>query len=93
MPNLPPLEAEQYYHIYNRGNNGETLFREERNYRYFLNLYAKYIEPVAETFAYCLLKNHFHFLVHVKDWRSGGEGFPARQPSSPGRAFASLFGT
>jgi len=26
-----------------------------------------YIEPVAETFAYCLLKNHFHLLVRIKD--------------------------
>ena len=41
------------YHIYNRGNNGENLFREERNYRYFLQLYAKHVTPVVDTFAYC----------------------------------------
>jgi putative transposase len=54
------------YHIYNRGNNRENVFVEERNYRHFLQLYAKYIEPVAWTYAYCLLRNHFHFLVKIK---------------------------
>ena len=43
----------------------------ERNYAYFLNLYAKHIEPVAETFAYCLLRNHLHTFVHVRPERPG----------------------
>jgi len=60
------LEYGNYYHIYNRGNNRENIFIEKRNYRYFLNLYAKYIEPVTNTYAYCLLPNHFHFLVRIK---------------------------
>ena len=60
------LRPGRYYHIFNRGNNGEDLFREERNYRYFLKKYAYHIEPVAQTFAYCLLENHFHLLVRVK---------------------------
>ena len=54
------------YHIYNRGNNREDLFIEKRNYPYFLSLYARHIEPVADTFAYCLLRNHFHLLVRIK---------------------------
>jgi REP element-mobilizing transposase RayT len=66
MTQLPALEPGKYYHIYNRGTNGENLFIEERNYRYFLLLYAKYIEPIAITFAYCLLRNHFHLLVRIK---------------------------
>ncbi|MBI5303685.1 MAG: hypothetical protein HY868_16235 [Chloroflexi bacterium] len=62
-----PLVHGGYYHIYNRGNAGENIFREQRNYPYFLTLYAKYIEPVAETFAYCLLRNHFHLLVRIRE--------------------------
>ena len=58
---IQPLQFGQYYHIYNRGNNRENLFAEQRNYPYFLKLYAKHILPVAKTFAYCLLPNHFHF--------------------------------
>lgn len=66
MANPPALLYDTYYHIYNRGNNRENIFIEERNYAYFMRLYAKYIEPVAETFAYCLLKNHFHILNRTK---------------------------
>ena len=61
-----PLLPGVYYHIYNRGNNREDLFIEKRNYPYFLSLYAKHIEPVADTFAYCLLRNHFHFSLRIK---------------------------
>jgi REP element-mobilizing transposase RayT len=66
MTSPPSLLYDTYYHIYNRGNNGENIFIQERNYEHFLNLHFKYIEPIAETFAYCLLRNHFHMLVRVK---------------------------
>jgi putative transposase len=62
----PPLEPERIYHIYNRGINSENLFKETRNYAYFLKQYAKYLIPVVDTFAYCLLGNHFHLLVRIK---------------------------
>ena len=62
-----PIIHGKYYHIYNRGNNGIDVFLESENYYHFLRLYAKYIEPVAETYAWCLLKNHFHLLVRIKD--------------------------
>ncbi|GIZ08208.1 hypothetical protein [Flavobacterium sp. UMI-01] len=62
-----PIEHGNYYHIYNRGNNGIDIFLSVDNYNHFLKLYAKYIEPIAETFAWCLLKNHFHVLVRIKE--------------------------
>ena len=62
-----PLENGKYYHIYNRGNNGIDLFYETENYYHFLRLYEKYIDPIAETFAWCLMKNHFHILVYIKE--------------------------
>jgi putative transposase len=66
MSNPEPLQYGKVYHVYNRGNNGENLFIEERNYRYFLQLYIKHVHPVVDTYAYCLLRNHFHLLVRVK---------------------------
>jgi putative transposase len=66
MTSPPPLLYDTYYHIYNRGINRENIFIEERNYEYFLKLFAKHIEPVADTFAFCLLRNHFHLLVRTK---------------------------
>ena len=66
MEKKTPILHGNYYHIYNRGNNRGDVFFEADNYNYFLKLYAKYIEPVAETFAWCLLKNHFHCLFDLK---------------------------
>lgn len=61
-----PLDFGNYYHIYNRGNNGINIFFEKENYEYFLKLYHQYIHPIAETFAWCLMKNHFHILVYIR---------------------------
>ncbi|TAE38600.1 MAG: hypothetical protein EAY66_03845 [Sphingobacteriales bacterium] len=60
------LHPDKYYHIYNRGINGQNIFLEEKNYAYFLQKYAQYIFPFFDTYAYCLLKNHFHLLVQAK---------------------------
>lgn len=60
-----PLIPGNYYHIYNRGINSCNLFIENDNYEHFLRLYEKYISPVANTFAWVLMKNHFHLLVQI----------------------------
>jgi REP element-mobilizing transposase RayT len=97
MAQVEPLLHGQYYHLYNRGNNGEILFREERNYAYFLRLYAQYIEPVAETYAYCLMPNHFHLLVRIKDWQSSKDcqscPLDDGRSTKASRALANLCGT
>jgi putative transposase len=64
--NTTLMHPELYYHVYNRGINGEQLFKQERNYAYFLQQYAKYIEPIATTYAYVLMGNHFHFFISIK---------------------------
>lgn len=66
MTSPSPLLYDTYYHIYNRGVNGENIFVEERNYDLFLKLYERHIAPVADTFAYCMLRNHFHVDLRVK---------------------------
>jgi putative transposase len=72
MNRYPSLQHGKVYHIYNRGNNREDLFRFPEDYQHFLRLYEKYIEPIAETYAWCLLGNHFHFLVKIKDGQEIG---------------------
>lgn len=66
MTSPSPLLFDTYYHIYNRGVNGENIFVEERNYDLFLRLYEKHLTPVVDTFAYCMLRNHFHVSLRVK---------------------------
>lgn len=61
-----PLIPEAYYHIYNRANGNDRLFMSSENYRYFLQKYGEHISPVAHTFCYCLMPNHFHVLVRIK---------------------------
>lgn len=61
-----PLEPDCFYHIYNRGIDGCTIFKETTNYEHFLGLYDKYISFVADTFAWVLMGNHFHLLVRIK---------------------------
>lgn len=89
-----------YYHIYNRGNNSENIFIEAKNYAYFLKLYIKHIEPVAFTYAYCLLRNHFHFLIRIKTdkeqraYHQTSEVLKTSkvfEPQPPNRAFKNFF--
>lgn len=63
---MEPLLPGAIYHIYNHANGDDVLFREEENYRYFLQQYQKQITPVAYTLAWCLMPNHFHLLVKIK---------------------------
>jgi len=60
------MEEEKFYHIYNRANGFENLFISDENYNYFLRQWAKHIEPVAQSYAYCLMPNHFHFLAKIR---------------------------
>ncbi|NQX97980.1 MAG: hypothetical protein HRT73_08890 [Flavobacteriales bacterium] len=61
------MQADNFYHIYNRANGSEKLFVEEENYRYFLQQFKKYIAPIAHVYAYCLIPNHFHFVIKIKE--------------------------
>ena len=62
-----PLESESYYHIYNRGNNKDLIFFQDRNYYFFWKRYRQYLDSFIDTYAYCLLPNHFHLLIRVKE--------------------------
>jgi putative transposase len=54
------------FHVYNRTNNKEPLFKTDENRLYFLKQYTKYLQPFLDTFCWSLLPNHFHFLIQIK---------------------------
>lgn len=88
------LASGKFYHIYNRGNNSENIFIEEKNYDYFLKLWGKHISPIADTYAYCMLKNHFHALVKMKPFydNSGNELNIQAEAKSPWqKGFSNFF--
>ena len=66
-----PLRVEYpgaYYHVINRGNNQEHIFKNDRDKEKFL----EYLEKAVERFSiiihtYCLMGNHFHLLVETAE--------------------------
>lgn len=82
----PPYQPNTVYHVYNHGNAEDNIFREDDNYHYFLKQYAHYIYPVAQTYAYCLMPNHFHFMVRVRTEKELTKfyqnKYPGRDPQS-----------
>jgi putative transposase len=87
MQPIQPLENGKYYHIYNRGINSDLLFKDNSNYEHFLKLYDLHIEPMAETYAWCLMKNHFHFVIRIK----GLEEIKTKNKTQPSQSFSNLF--
>lgn len=57
------FEVDHIYHIYNRSN--ETVFYSGDNYLFFINKVRKLIFPVCDILAWCLMPNHFHFLIYA----------------------------
>jgi len=60
------LQPDYYYHIYNHANGRENLFLSHSNYLFFLKKYGEHVSPIADTFAYCLMPNHFHIAIRIK---------------------------
>jgi len=64
---LTKFEEGRFYHIYNRSIDRKPMFKNEGNYEFFLKKYYAYLSQVIDTYTYCLLGNHFHLLVSVKE--------------------------
>ena len=60
------IRAGHYYHFYNRGVNQEPIFFCSENWAFFIQRMRKYFtSDLIHVVAYCLLPNHYHFLVRV----------------------------
>ncbi|HEX6982267.1 MAG TPA: transposase [Balneolaceae bacterium] len=60
------FEAKCCYHVYNQGNNRQKVFLNDDNYLFFLRKMRKNLIPFCNIMAYCLMPNHFHWLVYIK---------------------------
>ena len=61
------LEPRNYYHLYNKAVSGREMFVVDSDCVRFLEKFNSYFEPYLNLVAYCLIPNHFHFLVQVKE--------------------------
>ena len=60
------MEPGKFYHVYNRACGWKKMFITGDNFEYFLSLYDHYLGEYVNTYAYCLLPNHFHLLIQTK---------------------------
>jgi hypothetical protein len=82
-----PVEYGKTYHIFNRGNNHENIFPQQRNYTYFMELWWRHIHPIADTYAFGLMRNHFHVSARIKD----KEELSGLELKDPSQYFANFF--
>lgn len=66
MEKKTPFIENQIYHVYNRCNGYEAIFKNFRNYDYFLKKYHEYLDPHWETLTWCLMPTHFHLMIRMK---------------------------
>ena len=53
-----------YYHVYNRGCNREPIFANDDNYVFLLRRAKAFLaDHPLSVIAYCLMPNHYHFLL------------------------------
>jgi len=71
---------DSYYHVYARGINKQKIYMDAVDYRYFTDLFARYLsrkpsiskDGVAypsyakeiKLISYCLMPNHYHMMIH-----------------------------
>jgi putative transposase len=60
------FESGNIYHICNQGNNRQQIFYVRDNYLFSLNKLKWHVLPYSDILAWCLMPNHFHLLVYVK---------------------------
>ena len=61
------FETSNIYHIYNQGNNRQLIFFCRDNYLFFLKKMREHLLPYVDILAWCLMPNHFHWMVHVRE--------------------------
>jgi hypothetical protein len=85
------LDSGCLYHIYNHAVGFENLFLSDDNYYYFLRRYQHFIDPVAETYSYCLMPNHIHFFIAVRQTITLPENSKYSPPQFISKQFSNLF--
>jgi putative transposase len=87
------FESGNIYHIYNQGNNRQKIFFKRENYFFFLQKLELHVLPYADILAWCLMPNHFHFMIYLKELEldaKSEDSSGATLSSGPGSTLSSL---
>jgi putative transposase len=57
----------EFYHIYNRGNNKQKIFFNDENYIYFTKKIGEQLAGCTHIICYCLMPNHFHIIIQANE--------------------------
>lgn len=78
-----------YYHLYNRGANRLDIFRTDADYVFLLKLIREQAQKMdLSMIAYCLMSNHYHFLL-----RQNGEISVSRFMQAVFNVYSKAFNT
>lgn len=61
------LIQNEFYHIYNRGNNKQTIFFNDENYIFFIKKIREQLALCSEIICYCLMPSHFHIIIQANE--------------------------
>jgi len=84
---MEPIEEGRFYHIYNHAAGNSDLFMADDEYRRFVQSYFYYLYVCVETYAWCLLRNHFHILIRVRTNPEQAEIFQVIKKNYPEGCF------
>lgn len=77
MPTPPefkaPFQPECFYHIVCKSIDGIILFKEDIDYKVFLQRFLQFTNQVLDVWSYCLLANHTHHIIRIKSLATVGE--------------------
>ena len=76
-----------FFHLYNRGHGRANIFKEDENYLFVIRKIKEYTKSLnLSVIAYCLMPNHYHFLVR-QDGDSPAGLLPQRVFNSYSKAY------
>ena len=68
MARKPRIEKNGFYHIINRGVARDIIFKDEDDNLKFLEILQDASEDYGfEIYSFCLMSNHYHLLMQVKN--------------------------
>lgn len=63
---IESFQENEFMHVICRAVGLNVLFRNDDNKSWFIKQYIHYLSPYVDTYCYCLLDNHVHWLIKCK---------------------------